>query len=414
MRSLSAELKVWKDAQSRLVPLITLFEIEVNDTTTLRLVQGDPTGTGSVTFGGNTYMACAIEREAHEENIEGDFPSFQLVVSNINGVAGGYIEQNELDGREVTIRIGLLRGAEADYLSETHTISQAAYNRKQAILTLGPPNFFKRKTCARKFQRMRCQFPWGQRFLDDAECGYPSDVFGPDTRANFFPSASLVDTEKELQFGWWGLNGTKLTRISIDSDDPGVLEIASSSDEIEWEPGFLNAPYCFKKLSGDFEVFTEVMVDAYRVGYFAGLLCQSVDDLTSWVYLGQAISESVEQYIRGSAAVAGVLQIPIVYAGDTRPWLRMIRSGDVFTCYYGADGVTWTSLGAFTVAMTAPIRLGLCLSAPRQEKGSVQARFGIFQFRSGGDTACERTREACRLKGNIHRYGAFPGIPTLR
>lgn len=109
MRELSADLKIWKDSQDRLVPLITLYEIEINDSTMLRLVEGDPDGSGSINYAGNTYMACAIQREEYSENIEGDYPSFRLLVSNINGVAGGYIEQNELDGRKVTIRTMLLR-----------------------------------------------------------------------------------------------------------------------------------------------------------------------------------------------------------------------------------------------------------------------------------------------------------------
>jgi hypothetical protein len=411
MRSLSSDLKIWKDSQDRLVPLVTLYDIEVNDTTTLYLVEGDPTGTGSVTYGGHTYLACAIEQEQRAENVEGDFPSFQLLVSNINGVAGGYIEANELDGRQVTIRDGLLRGTESDYLVRTYTISQARYNRKVASLTLGPPNFFKKKTCARKYQRMRCQHSWPKRFLDDAGCGYPSDVFGSDTAQDMLPC--LVNTEVEKQFGWFAINCSKCDMIGS-VYLPMSFFIATTSDDIQWEPGNFAAPFAYKKVSGDFELITEVRFMATKVGCYAGILCQSVDLPSSWVYLGRAVDEGGLLEVRATAAVAGVLNDALTVDDETSSWVRMVRSDSTFTCYYGTDGTTWTTLGTQTVAMGDDMLLGLALSSNRAEGGQIWAAFSPFQFRSGGEATCDRTREACRLKCNSHRYGAFPGIPTLR
>lgn len=420
MRSLSTELKVWKDSQGRLVPLITLYDIEVNDSTTLRLVEGDPDCTGSVTFGGQTYTAAAITREEHDENVEGDFPSFRLQVSNINGVAGGYIEANELDGRQVTIRTGLLRGNEADFQVETYTISGASYDRKAALLQLGPPNFFKRKTCPRKYQRMRCQHNWGARFLDDAGCGYPSDTFEGDTKEQWKFSNTTND-EKARQFGWYTINALKCGstdansgRLEINETVPGVLHIASQAEDIEWEPGLLNAPYVYKKLSGDFDVATQILPYRFRAGLHAGILCQDRVDLTSWILFGLAIDEGWQTHVRATAAVAGVGMDALDEETSIYNWVRLVRAANVFTCYRGTDGATWTSIGALTVAMDADIRLGLCLAGARIEKGVVDVGFSVFQFRSGGDATCERTREACRLKGNVHRYGAFPGIPTRR
>ncbi|MEN9841090.1 MAG: hypothetical protein RL376_890, partial [Verrucomicrobiota bacterium] len=47
-------------------------------------------------------------------------------------------------------------------------------------------------------------------------------------------------------------------------------------------------------------------------------------------------------------------------------WIRLVRSGDTFTGYYSADGVTWTQQGAPTVIpMTGPtLTVGLAV-APR-------------------------------------------------
>ena len=44
MKSISNTLRSWKNADTRTDPLVTLYEIEISDTETLRYVQGDPTG----------------------------------------------------------------------------------------------------------------------------------------------------------------------------------------------------------------------------------------------------------------------------------------------------------------------------------------------------------------------------------
>lgn len=104
MIPLSAEFIAWKNAQSR-APIVILVDIEINDSTTLRYVMGDPTGTGGVTYLGETYTPCAYEIEEHEQDIRGDFATCDLHVSNINSLAAAYIEANEIQGQQVTITL---------------------------------------------------------------------------------------------------------------------------------------------------------------------------------------------------------------------------------------------------------------------------------------------------------------------
>jgi hypothetical protein len=57
----------------------------------------------------------------------------------------------------------------------------------------------------------------------------------------------------------------------------------------------------------------------------------------------------------GSAAVSGIVS-PV--------WLKLARSGNVFTAFYAADGVNWTSTGATqTIAMASTALAGLAVAA---------------------------------------------------
>src|SRR5262245_31182663 len=156
MLQISDALKQWKAADGIVRPVVELYDIEVDDVPVLRLVSGDPTGTGSVTYQSNVYTAAAIARGDIEQTIEGDLNQLRLVVSNVDGVAGGYIERNTLQGRQVTITTVLLETLNpADAVVETYTIHEQTYDRKQAVVTLGHENLFRRVRPAKAFVRYR-------------------------------------------------------------------------------------------------------------------------------------------------------------------------------------------------------------------------------------------------------------------
>jgi regulation of enolase protein 1 (concanavalin A-like superfamily) len=51
-------------------------------------------------------------------------------------------------------------------------------------------------------------------------------------------------------------------------------------------------------------------------------------------------------------------------AGVTAPhWVRLVRSGNTFTAYRSADGVTWTTIGTETIAMGATVYVGFAVSS---------------------------------------------------
>jgi len=59
----------------------------------------------------------------------------------------------------------------------------------------------------------------------------------------------------------------------------------------------------------------------------------------------------------------------VTVAGVAAPqWVKLTRTGDVFTAQYSADGKTWTDLksatvSSTTVAMTGPVYVGLCVTS---------------------------------------------------
>jgi len=409
----SYTLKAWKNAVSRESPMATLFSIDVGGATPLRLVQGDPTGTGSVTYGGNSYTAAVIVLGESEQNIDGEIGTFSLAISNINGVAGGYIEANELDGRTVTIirvPISTIKAGTpgtTDVITEVHTIRDLGYNRKFATVQLGAPNFFVRKVPVRKYLRLGCQHPWEKRFLNDSGCGYPSDEFGDDTTQDFRPGAGL---EERICFhGWRVLNAANAEKFDVNVSNLQGMVIDVYVENAEWSGNTQAAPFAFKLLTGDFSVFTQVNLTGSSSQSLAGILCAGNSDLTTWIHLGLTMMVDVVN-VRLVSSSSGVMTEDALYATGASH-IRLSRVGSVFTASYSTDGETWTTLGASSVGVSTDVRLGLCVSSTATDRGVVGAEFSRFKFVSGGLPNCERTIETCRVRCNTHRIFAFPGIP---
>lgn len=409
----SAALKTWKNAESRASPIAVLFDIEIDSTTTLRLVEGDPTGTGSVAYGGNSYLAAAISRQDQDQNIEGDIGTFTISVSNINGVAAGYIERYELDGNKVTITQVplsiLLAGTPGatDKIVEVYTIQDQTYNRTQASISVGPPNFFKRKMPWRKFQRMRCQWDWENRFVGGNGCGYPSDMFSDDTTQDFLVGGLMTDQAR--RFGWRTLNAANADTFDVNMTNLEGLLIEVEVANAEWSGTTQAAPFAFKLIDGNFSVNTDLRLVGSSSDCLAGILCVDSADLSTWVHIG-------------CSRIGDTSVIKLVYSQDgavtsstptetTETFLRLSRSASTFTAARSADGITWTSLSPVTVTMDSTAHLGLCVSSTAVESGVVGADFHFFKFTSGGIATCDRTLSACQDLGNAHRIFAFPGIP---
>jgi hypothetical protein len=64
-----------------------------------------------------------------------------------------------------------------------------------------------------------------------------------------------------------------------------------------------------------------------------------------------------------SRATAGGATVSTSQAAAAPRWIRLVRSGNTFTGYHGADGVNWSLVGSVTIAMTANVQVGLAVTA---------------------------------------------------
>jgi phage-related protein len=410
---LPAALKNWKAEEGQTSPVAVLYDISVTDTITLRLVEGNPIG-AAITYNGNVYAPAAIRREDVDQSIEGEIGSFRISVSNIDGIAGGYIEKYDLDGRRVTITtVPVSTLLPADAFVETYTIQDQAYTREAASVTLGYSNLFKRKIPWRKYQRLRCLWDYENRFTVGNGCAYPSDEFEDDTTQDLSIGAQ-GDGEQGRLYGWSTLNAPSASRFNVNIDVLGELFIESSSSDIDWAGSNRNGPYLYKKISGNFDCYTQVIPKDFRSSGLLGLLCQ--DDggpQDSWVFLARTRDDGDEIRIVSTASIDGSVEVTTVVEDPNPRYLRMRRVGDVFSLYYSAtENTNWTLIQDRTVEMNQGIRIGLAIGGGQ---GLVlAATFPYLRFTSGGLGTCDRTADGpdgCRVHKNLHRIFLFQGIP---
>jgi autotransporter-associated beta strand protein len=98
------------------------------------------------------------------------------------------------------------------------------------------------------------------------------------------------------------------------------------------------------------------------------MIRQSLDANSPHAFLGIRPDGTLDSIWRGSAGGGSAN----VNNSGPAPWVRITRSGNQFTFSSSADGVTWTTLGSRTIAMSGPVYVGLATC------GFADARFEAF------------------------------------
>lgn len=422
----STTLRNWAAAEGQPDPPVTLYDIEITDALTMRLVEGNPTGK-TITYAGNVYTPAAIKREEIEQTTEGDLGSFRLAVSNIDGIAGGYIEQNDLEGRKVTItHVPLSSLSPADSLVEQHRIQNQEYNRESASVVLGHQNLFRRKVPWLRFIRPRCQWAYERRFdwtNQENGCRAYSDEFEDDTGQSLKAGAT-TNAEQIRRFNWRSLNALKVSIWDTDTALPSECILETISNDVSWSGSTFAAPFMYRRIAGDFDVWTRAIHTSWRAGGLLGILCQEAfSGQDSWVYVARNRNDMAEDpLIRTASGLNGVDEAATTVAEPTAAYLRLRRVGNVFTSFYAASepaslavyAAAWTQADQRTVVMDNEIRIGLFVGGGVSTE-TLGASFNFFRFVAGGLAACDRTPSGaelgCRAHGNNHRILAFEGIP---
>jgi len=239
-------------------------------------------------------------------------------------------------------------------------------------------------------------------------------VFGPDTAQDFIVGRT-GNGEQKRRFGWWTLNALRATAWDVDQSTPDMLHMEAEGDGIDWSAGIHDGPFGFKRITGDFDVYSLVEPIADRIGFMFGLCCQEDADLfDSWVFAGWTLKNDEQRALRFASAEDSVAGAKVDLTGVTDSILRLTRAGDVFTAHYSADAVSWVQLAQRTVVLDAAVRLGFLLAAPGIEHSAIGGIAHYLQFRSGGLSTCDRTLDGplgCRVHDNAHRIRMMPGIP---
>ncbi len=179
------------------------------------------------------------------------------------------------------------------------------------------------------------------------------------------------ETERDFGSADWTTNGADTLALSfqgrpvtfVDRGDgsyrmgAGGADIWGSSDEFR---------FAYKQLSGDGSIIARV---------------DSVGHSNDWAKAGVMIRQNVN----GNAINAGIFVTPangisfqwrltagadssnVAQAGLVAPyWVKLTRTGSIFTAAYSADGVTWTDLAATSdveIPMTGSVLIGLALTS---------------------------------------------------
>jgi phosphatidylserine/phosphatidylglycerophosphate/cardiolipin synthase-like enzyme len=121
--------------------------------------------------------------------------------------------------------------------------------------------------------------------------------------------------------------------------------------------------YAYRSMTGDGTIIARVT---------------SVQNVASWVKAGVMIREtlsasSTHAFMLVSAAkgvafqrreVTGGTSVSTAGSLSTAPrWVKLTRSGNTFSAYESADGVTWTLVGTDTIAMQSTVYVGLAVTS---------------------------------------------------
>ncbi len=143
----------------------------------------------------------------------------------------------------------------------------------------------------------------------------------------------------------------------------GTFTVNGSGADI-WNTGD-QFNYVYQSVSGDQTILARVATEGNPQAYAkAGVMIRQGTDTGSVeasVLLAPTNGVSMQIRLTNSAAsfnITGWLKGPVAPY-----WVKLVRSGNTFTGYDSADGVSWTRLASTNVVMTSAVTAGLAVSA---------------------------------------------------
>ncbi len=151
-------------------------------------------------------------------------------------------------------------------------------------------------------------------------------------------------------------------------ENAGVITMSAAGADI-WGTAD-DFRFACKSLTGDGSIVVKVesLVNTNAAVKAGVMIRQSLDDNARYAYMVVTYSSGVSF---GWRQQTGVAAASALQAGITAPqWIKLTRTGDVFTAQYSVDGKTWLdaknadgTVTSTTVAMNGPVYIGLCLTS---------------------------------------------------
>jgi len=170
----------------------------------------------------------------------------------------------------------------------------------------------------------------------------------------------------------WTANGADTLSLWVQGipaafvENAGTITMSAAGSDI-WGTAD-NFRYACKTLTGNGSIVVRVesIMNTHASSKAGLMIRQSLDPSAKVAYMVVCYSSGVSfgWRLQTGGAMASALQANLV----APQWVKLTRTGDVFTAQYSADGKTWLdakntdgTVTATTIAMTGPVYIGLCL-----------------------------------------------------
>ena len=169
--------------------------------------------------------------------------------------------------------------------------------------------------------------------------------------------------------------------------NPGWLRITTTSPPGRDLIGTIkvNAPRILQPIYGDFVVETKILSIMDENDEGAGILVwKNSSNYLRLDRMSRTIGHSVEQQVFFCGTINGSFPIPnetqISLPSNINPtYLRIVKSGHVFSGYYSSDGVTWNHVAGVSFYADDPIYIGLAI-INEYHSGTFSADFDYFRI----------------------------------
>ncbi len=153
--------------------------------------------------------------------------------------------------------------------------------------------------------------------------------------------------------------------------------------------------YVYQSLSGDGTIVARVdsLIDTDPNAKVGVMIRQTLDPGSAYAFIMMKGNGDYSFEARGGPG-AGSFQVSEAPAVASPVWLKLVRTGSLFTAYQSADGQTWISVGSAFVPMSSDVTVGLAVCAHNnglsttavldQVAVTTQATFGDQAIDAGG------------------------------